>query len=152
MSAVPGAPEKRKAPVLVEALHPDWQQESKCKGVGSDYFFGREDLNQKNYMNIGQVRRAAKLCDTCPVFRDCISHALLNKEEYGIWAGSTGKVRKNIRAMISRGEVTIPEVIEDYCNGKTEKYRPRPEPSRSGRHSRSRDDGVRAEARGDVAL
>jgi len=145
MCEQPGAIRKEVNTVQVEALHPAWQQQAKCLGVGNDYFFGKDDAQMT--MNISQVRRAAKLCETCPVFRECITWALENREEYGIWAGSTGKVRKNIRGMITRGEVTIPEVIEDYCHGETAKYRPRPE----RRDHRSRVGGVPTAHVGEVS-
>jgi WhiB family redox-sensing transcriptional regulator len=141
MRQAPGAAERPFTPIHIDSLHPHWQTDAKCLGVGNDYFFGIEEAPMP--MNISQVRRASKLCETCPVFRDCITHALENKEEYGIWAGSTGKVRKNIRAMIARGEVTVPEVIEDYCNGKTEKYRPKPDSRRRQTSSGVRDASAR---------
>jgi hypothetical protein len=133
MTQIPGEVERIITPIIIDALHPDWQSQARCLGVGSQYFFGKEDLDSKNMMNISDVRRAARLCDVCPVFRECITHAILNREEYGIWAGSTGKVRKQIRAMISRGEVTPQEVIEDYCHGRTTRYRAPAEAPRSRR-------------------
>lgn len=135
--------EREVRPVIVDSLHPDWQTQARCLGVGNHYFFGKEDLDSKNTMNISDVRRAARLCDVCPVFRECITQAIMGREEYGIWAGSTGKVRKNIRAMIGRGEATPAQVIEDYCDGHTTRYRVPTEPSR---RPRPRDGGVQAQA------
>lgn len=151
MASPPGAIDKQRKPIVIDSLYPAWQDEAKCNGVGNDHFFGKEDAESKMTMNIGQVRRAAKLCDTCPVFRECITQALMNKEEYGIWAGSTGKVRKHIRAMIARGDVTIPEVIEDYCRGETQKYRPPTGPART-RSARPASQRVRGEVGGEAVI
>jgi WhiB family redox-sensing transcriptional regulator len=131
----------------IDSFHPRWQEQARCSGVGSDYFFGYEDAPQ--VLNISMVRRASKLCEVCPVFRECITHALVNKEQYGIWAGTTGKVRKHIRRMINRGEVTIEEVVEDYCHGATEKYRPQPDNRRrrAAQTSSADEGGGRVSAR-----
>lgn len=37
---------------------------------------------------------AAAACKTCPVIRQCLAHALDNREEYGVWGGRTERERR----------------------------------------------------------
>lgn len=120
----------------LEDLWPEWQEQGRCLGVGNDYFFGDED--EQPTMNIKQIRQAAKLCDVCPVFRECLRHSLEQKEEYGVWASTSGRVRRKIFRMIEAGEVTVDEVIEDYANGRRAKYTG-PNGGSSGSRVRRRD-------------
>lgn len=112
-------------------LWPSWQREGRCFGVGSNYFFG--DEKQQPTMSIKQVRQASKLCDVCPVYRECLRWALENNEEYGVWAGTSGRTRRKIQKVLGTGQATVDQVIEDFTHGRREKYTPRPEPgSRDG--------------------
>lgn len=42
--------------------------------------------------------RATKLCDGCPVKRECAAYAIERPEEVGIWGGTTTAQRNQIRA------------------------------------------------------
>lgn len=124
------ADENRSLPVLdsdryvsyrLEDLWPTWQEQGRCWGVGNHYFFGTESDSEPT-MNIKQVRQASKLCDVCPVFRECLTFALEKRERYGVWAGTSGRVRRTIFSLIDAGVVEVEEVVEDYCNGRRSKY------------------------------
>jgi WhiB family transcriptional regulator, redox-sensing transcriptional regulator len=104
----------------LEDLYPDWQKESRCLGVGNDYFFG--DEKQQPTMSIKQVRQASKLCDVCPVYRECLRWALENREEYGVWAGTSGRVRRKIQRLLEANEVTVDQVVEDFTHGRRDRY------------------------------
>jgi len=74
-------------------------------------------------MSIQAVRRASKLCDVCPVFYECLSHALTTREEYGVWAGTSGRVRRRIFKMVDDGRTSVAEVIEVFRSGEGDRYR-----------------------------
>lgn len=90
-------------------------------------FFGAEDTSERPALTMSDVNRAKAICATCPVFRQCLTKALgagrnAPREEYGIWAGTSGRTRRRIWEMIEREEVAVDQVIEDICAGNTERY------------------------------
>jgi WhiB family redox-sensing transcriptional regulator len=97
-------------------LYPVWQEQAHCAGVGHDYYFGNEHTQPT--MSIKQVRNAAKLCDVCPVFDECLRHALTVREEYGVWAGTSGRTRRRLFAMLDHGEADIDQIVEVVVNGR----------------------------------
>jgi WhiB family redox-sensing transcriptional regulator len=102
-------------------LYPDWQLKAHCAGVGVENYFGN-DIEQPT-MSIKQVRQASKLCDVCPVYTECLTWALERREEYGVWAGTSGRVRRNIFKMLDNGLTTVDEVVERLRNGESDRYR-----------------------------
>ena len=42
-------------------------------------------------------RLAKKMCNDCPIRRECLSYAIANNIEYGIWGQTTPKERVRIR-------------------------------------------------------
>ena len=83
-----------------EMVNADWQRQGACKGTTGDLFFheGNEDTNSA----------AKTLCRQCPVVLECLRHALLNREEHGIWGGLTTRERRWARLPRLRGWDTIP--------------------------------------------
>lgn len=98
-------------------LYPEWQDRAHCAGTGHDMYFGNE--KEQPTMSIKQVRNAAKLCDVCPVYEECLRHALTVREEYGVWAGTSGRTRRRLFAMLDKGVYTIDELVEVTLNGRT---------------------------------
>lgn len=95
-------------------LYPAWQDDAHCAGVGHSYYFG--DENQQPTMSIKQVRNAAKLCDVCPVFAECLRHALSVREEYGVWAGTSGRTRRRMFALLDTEQASVDEIVEVVCH------------------------------------
>src|SRR5215831_3810420 len=118
---VPDAENERWVSYHIADLYPAWHEQAHCKGVGVDYYFGDEDGQPT--MSINQVRRAAKLCDVCPVFYECLHHALTRREEYGVWAGTSGRVRRRIFKLVDNGHTTVDEVLEAFRHGQGDRYR-----------------------------
>lgn len=102
-------------------LYPAWQEDAHCAGTGHDMYFGNE--TEQPTMSIKQVRNAAKLCDVCPVFEECLRHALTWREEYGVWAGTSGRTRRRLFALIDRGEASVDELVEVTLNERRETAR-----------------------------
>ena len=66
----------------------DWQNEAACRGVSTELFFPTIS---------GSVQQELMdLCSSCPVYEQCLSHAL-HHEHYGIWAGTSEKQRISLR-------------------------------------------------------
>ena len=107
--------------IKFDQLWPDWHEYAACYDQGYDAFFGA-DTEVRPALTIRQVKSAQEVCVTCPVFANCLEQALYNNEEYGIWAGTTGRTRRRIQKMVSEGDVTYPKVIEDYLNGRKAPY------------------------------
>lgn len=101
-------------------MYPDWHLEAACLGQATEEWFGPDD--ERKSMSPKQIKEAAKVCDVCPVFAQCLRNALENNEQYGVWAGTSGRVRKRIQAMLAFEVVTMNEVIKDYCDGHRGKY------------------------------
>lgn len=105
----------------LEDLYPDWQKDAHCRGTGVDNYFGEDE--KQNRRNFKQLRNAAKLCEVCPVFTECLRWSLEMREEYGLWAGTSGRVRRRIFTLLDNDETTVDDVIEVFLNGGGERYR-----------------------------
>ena len=67
----------------------DWSTRGTCVGTDPDALFVH-----------GKEQRAAKaVCRGCPVALDCLSDALDNRTEFGVWGGMTERER---RALLRR--------------------------------------------------
>ncbi len=67
----------------------DWSTRGTCVGSDPDALFVQ-----------GKEQRAAKVvCRGCPVALDCLSDALDNRTEFGVWGGMTERER---RALLRR--------------------------------------------------
>lgn len=47
--------------------------------------------------NNAAVDQAKAICATCPHRRQCLAHAIVNGEKYGIWGGTSEKERRAMR-------------------------------------------------------
>jgi WhiB family redox-sensing transcriptional regulator len=133
--------------IRFDRLWPDWHEFAACRDQGYEAFFGA-DTEVRPALTIRQVKSAQDVCAVCPVFANCLEQALFNNEEYGIWAGTTGRTRRRIQKMVSDGETTYATVIEDYLNGRKAPY------ERGGTRRRRRESttaGVPAEDGGAIA-
>lgn len=78
-------------------------------------YFGNED--EQPTMSIKQVRNAAKLCDVCPVYEECLRHALTVREEYGVWAGTSGRTRRRMFMLMDHHGYSVDDLVEMTLNG-----------------------------------
>ncbi|MGO9150878.1 MAG: WhiB family transcriptional regulator [Acidimicrobiales bacterium] len=67
----------------------DWQARAACQGMGSDLFFPT---------NGNALGPATRICARCPVLEQCRTIALDDPSLYGIWAGTSGRERRRLRA------------------------------------------------------
>jgi WhiB family redox-sensing transcriptional regulator len=103
---------------------PAWHAEAKCRTVDKpdDMFFGENDDHTKTSLTITKIREVKSFCRGCPVFTECLTHALTAPERHGIWAGTSKRTRMRVLALVESGETTIPEVVADYLAGREKKY------------------------------
>lgn len=80
------------APISLDTSHLTWQRHAACVGVDPDAFFPDGPVDS----------RVLNICRTCPVFAECLNHALDDSGLRGIWAGTTDEQRKRMRAKIAR--------------------------------------------------
>ncbi len=69
---------------------PDWQQRAACRGLDPDRFYPVETHE-------AAFADARAVCDGCPVRFECLGFALTEREEFGVWGGSTWPERKRMR-------------------------------------------------------
>lgn len=68
---------------------PDWGKGA-CTRQGDDLFFPTGDTGNGR----AQADRAKLVCARCPIRLDCLSWALENREDQGVWGGLTEKERR----------------------------------------------------------
>lgn len=69
----------------------DWMNYSECLGSEDPEMFFPE-----RYTRLG-TEAAKKVCSRCVVVAECLSYALKNNEEFGIWGGLTEKERQDLK-------------------------------------------------------
>lgn len=78
--------------------HPNWHEDAQCRDMNQSIFYGEEDRSGKARhhpnLTVDEVQRARRICNACPVQMNCLEWAIVNREEFGIWGGSTAGQRK----------------------------------------------------------
>lgn len=96
----------------LKALWPEWHRYANCLGVDVRDYFGASSHTDRPAYTMAEIKKAQSLCRQCPVFRECLQHALDFHEEYGVWAGTTRKQRVSIFKDIEDGLITKVQVID----------------------------------------
>jgi hypothetical protein len=106
------------------ALFPSWHDKARCKDVDKpdDMFFGEDENHNRTSLTITKIREVKAFCMGCPVFTDCLTHALTQPERHGIWAGTSKRTRMRILDLVARGKTTVETVVEDYLSGRERQY------------------------------
>lgn len=77
--------------------YPTWHEQGLCSAYPQEWFFGGEEqpgkARHRPSLSMSEVRRAKAICSQCPVQMMCLEYALSNKEEFGVWGGSTSRDR-----------------------------------------------------------
>jgi WhiB family redox-sensing transcriptional regulator len=71
-----------------------------CANVPTEIFF-YEGGNSASQQMAHQI--AKSYCSDCPIAEPCLTWAVENKEEYGIWGGKTPNERRILRDRMRRG-------------------------------------------------
>jgi WhiB family transcriptional regulator, redox-sensing transcriptional regulator len=66
----------------------DWQTQARCSEVDPEIFFPERG---------GSSKAARSVCAQCDVRMECLEYALNNKEQFGIWGGTSERERRRLR-------------------------------------------------------
>jgi WhiB family transcriptional regulator, redox-sensing transcriptional regulator len=66
----------------------DWQVKARCTEVDPEIFFPERG---------GSSKAARAVCSNCEVRMQCLEYALNNKEQFGIWGGTSERERRRLR-------------------------------------------------------
>ena len=70
---------------------PDWMWEGNCLSVGVAPFYPEP---QPGRPNTKAAAEALATCKGCPVIEECFLYAMRNREEWGVWGGTTQQQRR----------------------------------------------------------
>ncbi len=80
-------------------VHPEeaagWEELAQCRGVEDQELFFPEHANRS-------PAQAKRICNRCPVRRQCLEVALRNDEAFGIWGGLTERERRDLKRRYGR--------------------------------------------------
>jgi WhiB family transcriptional regulator, redox-sensing transcriptional regulator len=71
---------------------PDWRVGAACRDADPELFFPDGEVPSAR----AQVKAAKLICRGCPVSATCLSWALANGQEAGIWGGLTEAERRRL--------------------------------------------------------
>lgn len=75
--------------ITTRLLQPvDWQTHARCAEVEPEIFFPERG---------GSSKAARAVCGKCQVRAECLEYALNNKEQFGIWGGTSERERRGLR-------------------------------------------------------
>lgn len=96
-------------------LYPEWYFLGACRDEDETKFFGNEDIAVRPSLTLTDLKSAQTICGSCPVFRQCITHALTLPEEYGVWGGTSRNMRLRILKAAETGLIRLSDMIEELC-------------------------------------
>ena len=105
-------------------LFPAWHDDARCRTVErpDEMFFGEDDQHNKTSLTVAKIKEVKAFCKGCPVFTECLTHALTTPERHGIWAGTSKRTRMRILDLIALGKTTVETVVGDYLAGRERQY------------------------------
>ncbi|MBA2311463.1 MAG: WhiB family transcriptional regulator [Actinobacteria bacterium] len=75
--------------ITTRLLQPvEWQGKARCAEADPEIFFPERG---------GSSKAARAVCDGCDVRAQCLEYALNNKEQFGIWGGTSERERRRLR-------------------------------------------------------
>ena len=75
--------------ITTKLLQPvEWQTDAACTEVDPEIFFPERG---------GSSKAARSVCSQCSVRMQCLEYALNNKEQFGIWGGTSERERRRLR-------------------------------------------------------
>lgn len=66
----------------------EWQTHARCTEAEPEIFFPERG---------GSSKAARLVCGQCSVRLECLEYALNNKEQFGIWGGTSERERRRLR-------------------------------------------------------
>jgi hypothetical protein len=115
--------------VSVEGVVPEppegWREVAACLNTNPDWFYadtlkGRPPTDPVRKAQVYEEMRWRHLCPRCPARADCLAHALLHRERWGVWGGMTPAGRRNIEEFLVGGLVTWVKLTKGWSNIRTD--------------------------------
>src|SRR5271155_4655004 len=78
----------------------DWRADAARRGGDPPRFFPHRGIRSA----WGQVKTAKLICRRCPVSATCLSWALADGQEAGIWGGLTEDERRRLHRAVASGQ------------------------------------------------
>jgi WhiB family redox-sensing transcriptional regulator len=88
----------------------DWQLRAACRRMDSEVFFHPE--GERGQARARREAGAKAVCRSCPVLRQCRTHALAVREPYGIWGGLSRPDRDRITGPATAAAPEEPAIPE----------------------------------------
>lgn len=88
-----------------------WMDEALCAQVDTELFYPEKG---------GSTRNAKQTCMTCPVREECLTYALDNDEEHGIWGGLSVIERRRVaqeRGLVRSTPRRPAAISDDHVRG-----------------------------------
>lgn len=82
-------------PIFQQGL--TWQALARCAEADPEIFFPERG---------GSSKAARAVCNECCVRQECLRYALTNREQFGIWGGTSERERRRLRRK-PRSKVTL---------------------------------------------
>lgn len=95
---------------------PEWHEDAECSKPSNKIYVDNFFANKP-----AQQQPALKICDNCPVRRECMKSALEEKQVWGIWGGLTPKkIRRTLSVNWEGQEMRHKRFpLCPYCKAKT---------------------------------
>jgi len=99
---------------------PEWHEDAECSK-----YENRNKINNFFANKPSQQWEAKKICNQCPVRKDCLKWALDNKQLWGIWGGLDYKQIRNTLSVNWDGQEMRYKRFPlcPYCKAKTDKLK-----------------------------
>jgi WhiB family transcriptional regulator, redox-sensing transcriptional regulator len=75
-----------------------WWEQAACKDADPDLFFPVSGIGSGRR----QAAEAKAVCASCGVRQLCLDYALVTRQEYGVWGGTTEADRHGLAALLHR--------------------------------------------------
>jgi WhiB family redox-sensing transcriptional regulator len=80
-----------------------WHTEAVCRRDEAGLFFAPS--KEPTAARLSREDAAKRVCGRCPVMVECLEHALLQPEPYGVWGGLTAAERRMVLARRRRRDL-----------------------------------------------
>lgn len=82
-------------PIGVHQSGTGWEEDAACRGHDPELFFGPNRFEPKRE-RLEREAAAKQVCATCPVSSECLEHAIVMGEAFGVWGGLGETERRGI--------------------------------------------------------
>lgn len=87
----------------------DWRTRAECLSEDPELFFPVGS----SAVAIKQTERAKSICRSCTVVHQCLSYALENGQDSGVWGGRSEDERKKY---VAKRQLFSPLLTAQWCN------------------------------------